>query len=65
MKTLRTPDALAAEYCPLPLTHPARPYVHSDKQHDVRKTWAAYGWAETPHGQSPYDEGYPRNDRDA
>lgn len=46
MKTQRTPDKTRAEYCLIPLTHKASPYVPRAGA-DVRKTWRAYGWTPT------------------
>lgn len=42
MKTQRAPYT-QAEYCLIPLTHKASPYVPPTHT-DVRKTWQAYGW---------------------
>lgn len=49
MKTQRAPFT-QAEYCLIPLTHRAcRVNIHAAA--DVLKTFAAYGWKPTKHGQ--------------
>ena len=45
MKTQRAPFT-QAEYCLIPITHKARPYVpHAEA--DIRKTFESYGWKPT------------------
>lgn len=46
MKTQRAPFTLA-EYCLIPITHRARPYV-PPLAVDIRKTFQSYGWEPTP-----------------
>lgn len=48
MKTQRAPFT-QAEYCLIPITHKASPYVpHAEA--DIRKTFESYGWKPTKTG---------------
>jgi hypothetical protein len=51
MKTQRAPFTLA-EYCPLPVTHQARPHVPAGSV-DIRKTFESYGWKPTQKHEKP------------